>query len=261
MTHAPTDLPTRSATHLEDVAPVILAFDTSSRLTSIAAARGQELIFSFGALLDDNRSARLWSLIDFLLAETGLRLSDVDLFAVCVGPGGFTGLRVGITAAKGFAEAMNKPLVGVTSLEAQAAAATTTALKGAGGAAPLVYVLNNAYKNEVYSQLFSFDGDGVPVTENEPTVGDLQTALERIATRDAVIVTGDAVSSNPEEIQLLLDATSHSAVVAPTAGQQLLAPYIARIAYFRYKDGSTVPPADLQACYVRGADIKIKQQG
>ena len=91
--------------------PVILALDTSSKSTSIAISRGGELILNFGALLDDNRSAGLWRIIDFLLAETGLKIEEIDLFAVCVGPGGFTGLRVGMTATKGFAMAMGKPIV------------------------------------------------------------------------------------------------------------------------------------------------------
>src|SRR5687768_1674957 len=94
--------------------PVILALDTSSKRTSIAIAKGYRIIANFEVELDDNRSARLWELIDFLLNAAGLTIEDVNLFAACVGPGGFTGLRVGISAVKGFAAATKKPTVAVT---------------------------------------------------------------------------------------------------------------------------------------------------
>src|SRR5713226_7373279 len=100
-----------------------LAIDTSSTLTSLYIARENEVLGSLAVRMNDRRSERLWSQIDFLLMEIGLRIDDIDLFSVCTGPGGFTGIRVGMAAAKGFAMAARRPLIGVTSLEAIAAAA------------------------------------------------------------------------------------------------------------------------------------------
>jgi tRNA threonylcarbamoyladenosine biosynthesis protein TsaB len=112
--------------------------------------------------------------------------NEVNLFAVCVGPGGFTGLRVGIAAVKGFAMASAKPVVGVTSLEAAAFEA---------GRASLVCAMVNAYKAEVYSQLFSFDDAGVPVAESEPRVSTMVEAVERVEQIDDVIFAGDGARS------------------------------------------------------------------
>ena len=242
---------------------IILSLDTSSRLTSIALSRDEELLFSFGAKLDENRSARLWSLVDFLLQEIGVRISDIDGYAVCIGPGGFTGLRVGMAAVKGFAAASGKPIVGVTSLEAAAAA-----IKAIDEEAERVLVLNNAFRNEVYSQLFSIAEGMVPVAENDPLVSDLEPALARIPSSGSIIVTGDAIMTEEKGIQEVLKSMDAGGLVDVQArrlkvkkGPNFFAATIARVAYYRFQSGRTAAPNELQACYVRGADIKLKQQG
>ena len=128
----------------------VLALDTSSRANIIAVSRGDKLLRSLTIPPDEKRSESLWSDVQSLLTEVGLAIDDIDLFAVCVGPGSFTGLRVGMAAVKGFSAASNKPIVGVTSLETMAFAA---------GSGRLVCSILTAYKGDVYSQLFSFDGD------------------------------------------------------------------------------------------------------
>lgn len=80
--------------------PLVLALDTSSKATSLAIARGAEVLKSISIAVDEKRSDRLWSEVQSLLAGLDLTIADVDAFAVCVGPGGFTGLRIGMAAAK-----------------------------------------------------------------------------------------------------------------------------------------------------------------
>ena len=111
---------------------IILALDTSSKTTSIAVGKGSDVLASLTATLDDHRSEKLWTEIQVLLGGCGLSVSDIDAFAVCIGPGGFTGLRVGIAAAKGFAIALEKPLIGVSTLEAVAFAAQAAEERPAG---------------------------------------------------------------------------------------------------------------------------------
>jgi tRNA threonylcarbamoyl adenosine modification protein YeaZ len=242
--------------------PVILSLDTSSQFTSIAIQRGRELAVSFGALLEENRSSRLWSLIDFLLTETGLTINEVDLFSVCIGPGGYTGLRVGITAAKGFAGALERPVVGITSLEAAAAA-----IRQVDEGASRVLVMNKAYKGEVYTQLFSFDEEGIPAAESEPRVCGIGQVFEMIPDGETLIMTGDAVLGGEIEMSRFLKDGSELGANRRTIhdwkirkSPHFIASTIAQLAYFRYKAKMTIPPEELQACYVRGVDIKIKQQ-
>jgi len=227
---------------------MILALDTSSKSTSLAIRKGNRLLATFGAELDEQRSARLWDVVAFLLDVTGLQIADVTLFAACTGPGGFTGLRVGIAAAKGFAAALNRLTVGVTSLEAMAAAA---------GVEGRILVINNAYKGEVYSQLFTVVDDDVPIAENEPIVTGIDDALARVTGINPLVVTGDAVSALAESIESYRQAQSPGGNWTLKEGVPFLAETVARLA------GSKEPvtPEALQACYVRPPDIKIKPQG
>jgi tRNA threonylcarbamoyladenosine biosynthesis protein TsaB len=239
--------------------PLILALDTASKLTSIAVARGATILANFSASLDETRSTKLWGVIDFLLNAIGQKIESFDLFAACTGPGGFTGLRVGIATAKAFAAATAKHTVGVTSLEA---------LAGAAEPGQQVCSLINAYKGEVYSQLFSVDMRQIPVAENQPIVGALEKALERVASLDKLVLIGDAATQNAELISQF-EVAKESPInqkLSPGFGWRVqkhsgyLAEQVAIQAFHKYLAGWSDKPEDLQATYVRGADIKIKLQ-
>jgi tRNA threonylcarbamoyladenosine biosynthesis protein TsaB len=245
---------------INDDEPIILALDSASKLTSIALSRGAKVIANFSAMLDENRSTRLWEIIDFLLCTTAIKINEIGIFAACTGPGGFTGLRVGIAAAKGLASATGKLTVGVTSLEAFAASVDF---------APKVYSLINAYKGEVYSQLFSFDENRVPIAQNEAMVCTLDMALERVKNLDKLVLIGDAATAHWETIkklrqELWTKPQNNQMAEAKWKVQRhsgFLAEQVALMAFYKSQSGLAVKPDALQATYVRGADIKIKAQG
>ncbi|RKZ30289.1 tRNA (adenosine(37)-N6)-threonylcarbamoyltransferase complex dimerization subunit type 1 TsaB [bacterium] len=100
---------------------IILSIETSSRLGSVAlleTGESERLLAQVSVALSATYSERLIPFVEFLFAETGLSLADIGLIAVSTGPGSFTGLRVGLSAAKGLAFARNIPLVSVDSLMA-----------------------------------------------------------------------------------------------------------------------------------------------
>ena len=222
--------------------PIILALDTSSKTTSITVTRGGRVLVTYKADFDETRSERLWIEIQSLLDSCGLTISEVDLFAVCVGPGGFTGLRVGLAAAKGLSAAARKPIVGVTSLEVLAFAA---------GPAPAVCAMVSAYKGDLYSQLFSFDSDGVPVPANAPMVGTLEEALARMNDLRPILFVGFDAGSVIEESA---PAQGSWTIVQPP---DCLAIEIARLAGVRLARGDVDTPENLRACYVRQAEAEI----
>ena len=228
--------------------PIILAIDTSSKVTSLAVAQGERLLRSSGEVHDEQRSETLWSDVQSLLEGLRKTINDVSLFGVCTGPGGFTGLRVGISAAKGFSAATNKPIVGVTSLEAAALSAE---------ASGLVCVVVNAYKGEVYSQLFSFYGDGLPERKNEPMVSNYQQALERVLDVDELILTGDAVEPGKDTIEDFVTTHQKGKWVVNKAGHKL-AVAIAKMAYVKHSRGEIDKANTLRACYVRRSEAEIR---
>src|ERR1700722_4999001 len=104
-------------------AVLTLSLDTSSLVGSLAILRDGTLLGVVSTTSEENYSSRMFRHLEFLLHDLSLKLSDFDLFSVAAGPGSFTGLRVGLTAVKGWAEVFSKPVVGVSALEAVAAQA------------------------------------------------------------------------------------------------------------------------------------------
>jgi tRNA threonylcarbamoyladenosine biosynthesis protein TsaB len=102
----------------------ILSLDTTSDLGSIAITADDRVIEEVILEAGDGFAHVLFGAIEDLLARNGLRLSDIDGFASAAGPGTFTGVRVGLAAVKGLAEAMSRKVAAVSNLKAMAAFGT-----------------------------------------------------------------------------------------------------------------------------------------
>ena len=102
----------------------ILAIDTSSRNCSVAIVEASKDSFSTISLKNSNdertHSVKLMPMVDEMFKKSNLCLNDIDLLACCLGPGSFTGIRIGVASCKAFADAKSIPVVGVTSLESLA---------------------------------------------------------------------------------------------------------------------------------------------
>lgn len=98
----------------------ILALDTTSDLGSIAITRDDRVIEEVLLPKGDGFAQVLFGEIENLLARNGLKLTDIDVFASASGPGTFTGVRVGLTAVKGLADALSRKVVAVSNLKAMA---------------------------------------------------------------------------------------------------------------------------------------------
>jgi tRNA threonylcarbamoyladenosine biosynthesis protein TsaB len=106
---------------------MILAMDTSGDVCSVAIVDGAKLIAEINFQHNRRLTERLPGIIAFLLSDAGLTLEQIDVFAVGLGPGSFTGVRVGVTMMKTWAEVYQKRLIGVSSLDALSRAASGTA--------------------------------------------------------------------------------------------------------------------------------------
>src|SRR5512135_2530897 len=103
---------------------IVLAIDTSGRQGSVALARGDGAsveVLEAAPLSGGTYSAQLMPQVASLLARQHLQKADIGAFAVVSGPGSFTGLRVGLSAVKGLAEILGRPIAAVSMLEAIAA--------------------------------------------------------------------------------------------------------------------------------------------
>ena len=107
------------------------------------------------------QAEKLVPMIEAVMAEAGLRYGDLDAVAVTVGPGGFTGVRLGLATARGLALARELPLIGVTSFEALAAAVPEEEREEAKRAGATLAVLIDAKRRDIYAQ--AFDSTAAPV--------------------------------------------------------------------------------------------------
>lgn len=131
-----------------------LGIETATWTASVGVIDGgQTLAESSRAIDRGNHAATLLPMIQDVLLAAGLGLSDLHLLAVSIGPGSFTGLRIGLSVVKGFSLAAGVPIVGVPTLEALAHAA--------GKRPGLVFPVLDARKKEVYGAAFRWNGDAL----------------------------------------------------------------------------------------------------
>jgi len=140
----------------------ILAIDTSTMLGGIAIMDDLNLIAESRLNVKSTHSERLMTEIEHCLKQSGLKISDIDVFAVAIGPGSFTGLRIGLSTAKGFSYATGKPIVSVPTLDA-------LALNFPYSKYPVCTMLD-ARKKEVYAALFKWEDDGFTKLISEASV-------------------------------------------------------------------------------------------
>jgi tRNA threonylcarbamoyl adenosine modification protein YeaZ len=129
----------------------LLAIDTSSEACAAAVVAGDAVVLR-SEIVGRGHAERLMDVIAAALGGAGLKPADLDRIAVTVGPGSFTGLRVGIAAARGLALAISKPAVGIGTLAVHAEAA-----RAAVGTHPVLAVLS-AGRGEIYGALYAADG-------------------------------------------------------------------------------------------------------
>jgi tRNA threonylcarbamoyladenosine biosynthesis protein TsaB len=135
----------------------MLAFDTSADVTAVAVVEADRVLVEDSEPTPERHAETLLPRIEQCLERAGIALSEIDVFAVGVGPGSFTGVRVGVATAKGLALATGKPLRGVVSLAALAGSALECdrAAESHELHEILVAPILDAYKGEVFAALYS----------------------------------------------------------------------------------------------------------
>jgi tRNA threonylcarbamoyladenosine biosynthesis protein TsaB len=227
----------------------ILAFDTCTLIGSAAVVADGETLAEVSALVRATHGETLLPHLERVLSSANLTLSDIDVFAVGIGPGSFTGVRIGLATAKGLALAEGKPLVGVTSLRSLA--------RGILGGAGLRVPVLDAHKGEVYTAAFALDEEGELVECLAPFHAPPQRAAETLlsaARGQPLWLAGAGIERYGEAFWQPLQAF---ALRAPALCDVPRAACLAHEAWRQMQREGPSDLASLEPLYLRASDAKL----
>ena len=224
----------------------ILALDTATRRCSAAIVDNGLVSAELTTVNNQTHSKHLMNMIDTVCEMSGRKIADMDGFAVTRGPGSFTGLRIGISTVKGLAWSLNKPVVGISSLDA-------LAWQCAPGAY-LVCTLLDARKHEVYYCRYHFQ-DGELKKEGTEQVIVPTEAINDI--REPCLFVGNGATLYKEEI---LEKLGELALFAGWNQNSIQASSVAGLSLKRFIHHQTDDVALLVPHYIRKSDAELHRK-
>ncbi len=231
-----------------------LALDTTTKAGSVAVMRGAQLLAVRHGDGTRTHGERLPDEIERAMVAAGVTPGALQLLAVASGPGAFTGLRIGLAAIQGLAMVIGCPVVGVSALDALAAAA----LEEADPRVTAIATWMDAQRGEVYAALYRRDEQdaGPPRAQSAPVVGAPAVILATMAPDLA----GHTRFIGDGALRYRADVARFSVDHLGDGGPaQALAPYIARIGQQLAARGDAGPPHALQPLYVRRPDAELER--
>lgn len=218
----------------------ILSIDTSASVASAAVTEDEKLVCEIIVNNKLTHSQTLMPMIDSVLKQSETELSEMDLIAVANGPGSFTGLRIGVSTAKGLADALKKPVVGISTLTAMAYNLPYCEY--------LITPIMDARRAQVYNAVYRWKG--IELKEIEPpralSVEELIAELKEKGKK--AVFLGDGVPVHRVTIENIL---GENAVFAPSCSNAQRASALAVPARKLFEQGKATDGFGLTPVYLR----------
>ena len=234
---------------------LVLGIDTSTLVGSVGVIDDSGLLGDYTLNIKRTHSERLMPALSRLLEDVGVTLENIDLISVSLGPGSFTGVRIGVTTAKTLAQALNKPLVGVYSLDVLA--------HNLANVQGLICPILDARKQEVYTAIYRADGTGKLEKLLDYSALGIAELLDKIpASQEGVYFLGDGVKVYGQLLKESLAGRCH------TVPKNLVVPRgstVAQLGLDKWQAG--LPKTnflDIQPFYLRKSEAELaweKKQG
>jgi len=224
----------------------ILALETSGRSGSVAALFGNNLLVQIELDPGQRSAASLAPTVRQLLLQAGWPPRSVQLVAVAIGPGSFTGLRIGVTTAKLLAYAAGAECLGIETLDVIAAQTPLDIDRR------LLVAASDAGRGELFTKRFAQDASGEWAPSDETAIEPIDAWLGRLTPDDAV--TGPA-------IEMLADRLPAGVMAVEPALRQPMAATVGRLAAVRYAAGQRCDAWSLAPFYLRRSAAEEKRPG
>lgn len=204
----------------------IVAIDSSGLVASVAIVTEDNLLAEYTINYKKTHSQTLLPMLDEIVKMIDLDLNEIDAIAVAAGPGSFTGLRIGSSTAKGLGLALNKPIIGIPTIEGLA--------YNLYGTNKLICPLMDARRNQVYTGIYEFQNTELCVIQPQKAAG-IEEITEQINEYGrAVIFLGDGVEVYKE---LLMNLIKVPMEFAPLHVSKQRAAAVGALGVINYKKG------------------------
>ena len=217
----------------------ILAFDGTAKAASVALSEDGKILASYTVDNGLTQSELLLPMAESLLRSLKLEFSDVDIFATSVGPGSFTGVRIGVSLIKGLAFGRKAPCVAVSTIEALAE--NLSPLKG------MLVPCMDARRNQVYTATFRCDGKEITRLCEDRAISLDELAKELHSYDGPIYLSGDGY----RVAKAALEKAGVSISETPPILINENAESVARVAERKYKSGEYVTDTELSPTYLR----------
>lgn len=226
-----------------------LALETSTDIASIALADENGLIGEYDFAHRMDLSRRLMPNIVTLLADNGMEVRDVEAIGVSLGPGSFTGLRIGVTTAKTLAQVLEIPIVGVVSLDVLARQFDFMPDR-------LICSMIRVRKGEVYFALYRVNAGAVErISEYE--AGTIERVAEKVSNiHTPIVFCGDGVAENMKALRSHL---GDHLIETPARFSYPKGSIIAAMAMQRIEEGKTDDPLSVVPFYIRRSAPEMRE--
>ena len=237
---------------------IVLGIDTATDVVSVAVVDGEAVLAASELRSERKHAEDVTPMIDFVVKRAGLGLNELAAIAVNVGPGLFTGMRVGIASAQALAYALSLPLVGVDGLAAMAAGVPAATASHVDIVVPTI----DARRSEVAWATHRVNSGGAPERVDAARVGSIEDLLVAIRERaQNCLLVGDFAHRHRDDITAALGAQSWTIAFGddslnwPHAKQVALLAHAQLLRSDAHESNSGVPT--VEAMYLREADAEI----
>ena len=220
----------------------ILSITTSSPICGVAILEDSNLIKEINLNNGLTHSETLMPLISQILDETNLKLDNIDLLAVDIGPGSFTGIRIGVSTAKAFVDSLGLKAVGISSLEALSLNSKSSGI---------ICSSIDAKKGNVYNEIFEYTSEQVLPKRNASfdSIDDLLLELKNISPEYNITFVGDGAIAHKDKILNTLPKSSF------IEDNDISALNVGLYGLNQFKTGNL---SDIEPLYIRKTDAEEK---